>query len=808
MKTAKKKMRQKKPLLTIIVPIKNTDEYSRDVKRLKELLNSLKNQTIGLDNIEVIVSDLDSSGSYRKKHQAICESFNVRHIYTKTGQTWNISRSRNIGIKNAKSDYVMVTDVDCIFSPSFIETALKIATSERIIHCRISDLPQNYDDALDNFDWMNKVATLRADFAMGGCQIFSRLWAMKVRGYDEAYVEWGADDTDFAHRAEKAGLTNVWIEREASFYHQWHPDFTTWADRKQIERNRERLKLVQEDDTYSIKRNPNGWGAKISEKKILSRTNDIAMLVTTFMREGALEKCLQSIREFYPVIPIYIANNGKESQRIKNIIEKHSCRLVQADFDSGVSKSRNIALEAIPKRYEYIFICEDDIIFTLETDIYSLRDVLVEDNRLGVIGSLLKRPIGNGFLDQHFEAWLYTKGTAFHVEKIDASAITTIVAGVRITYCDMTLNVFMMRRSVFDDLKWDSQFKTAPEHEDYFLSLKYRTNWLVAYTDEVSMIHDQKGYADEYSKFRTREDGFEVFSKKWNIDFIYNSWHKSWGKEDPLRIGKQKRQPTNIVSTGEVRKEIAIGIKTFLREETLFKTLESYETFCPFHYRLYIADDGRVSDKKTYHYYNLEKNGHEVLRLPSDSGISVGRNAIVKMAKESYILITDDDINLISEDTLKQMKTILDCDDNLGLVAAVLKNWNGEGFGGSENYSKGLSFSFENKMLIRTPAPRDIKTYRGINYVIADQVMNFFLAKKELFNDVKWDDRIKVEYEHMDFFLEMKKTNWKAAVCLDAQALHTKSNHLDEEYNERRMARAPKMFHDKHGIHRVLNRFG
>jgi len=130
MKTAKKKMRQKKPLLTIIVPIKNTDEYSRDAKRLKELLNSLKNQTIGLDNIEVIVSDLDSSGSYRKKHQTICESFNVRHIYTKTGQTWNISRSRNIGIKNAKSDYVMVTDVDCIFSPSFIETALKIASTK------------------------------------------------------------------------------------------------------------------------------------------------------------------------------------------------------------------------------------------------------------------------------------------------------------------------------------------------------------------------------------------------------------------------------------------------------------------------------------------------------------------------------------------------------------------------------------------------------------------------------------------------------------------------------------------------------
>lgn len=804
----KKATTEKKPLLTVIIPLKNTDEYSRDVKRLHIILNSFKHQTVGLDNIEVIVSDLDSSETYRKKHQAICETFNVKYIYTKTGQAWNISHSRNIGIRNATSDFVMVTDVDCIFTPSFVETAMKFVAPDRIVHCRISDLPQSYDDAFDNFEWMSKSSTLRADFAMGGCQIFSRKWAEKVRGYDEAYVEWGADDTDFSYRAERSGLGLVWIEREATYFHQWHADFTTWADRKQIERNRERLKLTQEDESYSIVRNPNGWGAPISEKKIKSRAKDVAILITTFMREDALERCIESIREFYSVVPIYVTNNGKRSKRLTDLCSKHACTIYHADFDSGVSESRNIAFEAMPKKYKYIFVCEDDVMFTAETDIYSLREVLIEDERLGVVGSLLRRPIGNGFQDQHFEAWLYTKGTAFYVEKIDAAALTTIVAGVRVTYCDMTLNVFMMRRSVFDDLAWDSAYKTAPEHEDFFLSLKYRTSWLVAYTDEVSMIHDQRAYAEDYEKFRFRDVGFDVFSKKWQVDFIYNSWHGSWGKENPLRIGRQSRKSKNLARKIEVRKEIAIGIKTFLREETLFKTLESFETFCPFHYRFYVADDGRVSDKKQYRYYNLEKNGHEVLRLPSDSGISFGRNAIVKMAKESYILITDDDINLITEDTLKQMKTILDCNDKIGLVSSTLKNWNGQGFGGSDNYSKGLKFDIENGMLIRTPALKDVKTYRGIRYVIADQVVNFFLAKKELFEDVRWDDRIKVEYEHMDFFLEMQKTDWLAAVCIDAEALHIKSDHLNNEYNERRMAHAPQYFLDKHRIHKVINRYG
>jgi hypothetical protein len=94
----------------------------------------------------------------------------------------------------------------------------------------------------------------------------------------------------------------------------------------------------------------------------------------------------------------------------------------------------------------------------------------------------------------------------------------------------------------------------------------------------------------------------------------------------------------------------------------------------------------------------------------------------------------------------------------------------------------------------------------GVHYTLADQVVNFFIARKEIFSEVRWDERIKVEWEHMDFFLNLAKTKWKAAVCLDAKAVHIRSEN-EPEYNEARRSGVPSYFFQKHGISNVINRF-
>ena len=122
------------------------------------------------------------------------------------------------------------------------------------------------------------------------------------------------------------------------------------------------------------------------------------------------------------------------------------------------------------------------------------------------------------------------------------------------------------------------------------------------------------------------------------------------------------------------------------------------------------------------------------------------------------------------------------------------------------NYQKGLRFEINKGLLFRYPSVKKLYKTDGILFVYADQVVNFFLAKMTLFDDIKWDDRIKVEWEHLDFFLQLKNTKWKATACLDARAIHMQAEH-DSTYNYYRRSSSKDYFNNKHGLHNVINRF-
>jgi GT2 family glycosyltransferase len=111
-------------------------------------------------------------------------------------------------------------------------------------------------------------------------------------------------------------------------------------------------------------------------------------------------------------------------------------------------------------------------------------------------------------------------------------------------------------------------------------------------------------------------------------------------------------------------------------------------------------------------------------------------------------------------------------------------------------------------LLVRLPALRVVKTVgeKGPAYIVADQIPNFFLAKTEVFREVMWDPRIKIEYEHQDFFLTLRHTDWKAAICLDAKAVHLHCEPEREYFQYRRNA-SPAYFLAKHHLGGVVNQF-
>jgi len=106
-----------------------------------------------------------------------------------------------------------------------------------------------------------------------------------------------------------------------------------------------------------------------------------------------------------------------------------------------------------------------------------------------------------------------------------------------------------------------------------------------------------------------------------------------------------------------------------------------------------------------------------------------------------------------------------------------------------------------------------VKEYHKVDdvlFLFADQVVNFFLAKKELFKDVSWDNRIKIQWEHIDFFLSLQESKWRAAVCLNAEAIHINSI-PDPEYTRYRysapVASPNSYFMQKNNLGTVVNQF-
>ena len=86
------------------------------------------------------------------------------------------------------------------------------------------------------------------------------------------------------------------------------------------------------------------------------KLDDVAVIVTTFLREQDCMKCLKSIRHFYPDIKIVAADNGKhEGMLFYDFLKRMKIDHILLPFNSGLAKTRNEALDKL-KNYPYIII--------------------------------------------------------------------------------------------------------------------------------------------------------------------------------------------------------------------------------------------------------------------------------------------------------------------------------------------------------------------------------------------------------------------------------------------------------------------
>lgn len=105
-----------KPLITIIIPVYNAEDF------ISEAIESIINQNINFDNLELIIIDDKSTDNSRKIIEKYSNKYsNIKPFFLEKNSGYP-GKPRNIGIQNANADYIMFCDADDFYCEDLCKT--------------------------------------------------------------------------------------------------------------------------------------------------------------------------------------------------------------------------------------------------------------------------------------------------------------------------------------------------------------------------------------------------------------------------------------------------------------------------------------------------------------------------------------------------------------------------------------------------------------------------------------------------------------------------------------------------------------
>lgn len=282
--------------LSVIVSTYNWPEA------LRAVLFGLKSQTSRA--FEIIIAD---DGSNEKTHQLIKTlqkhiPVPLHHVYQED-RGFRVAAIRNQAILQAKADYILFLDGDCIPSPRFIERHLALkeegyfVTGNRVLLTEDFTLKVLSEDlrieSWTGWQWvlarlsghcnrllpfmrlpLGPLRTLWPDRWQGAMGCHLGVWRkdlFQVNGWDEKYEGWGYEDSDLVIRLIQAGIHRKEARFSVPLIHLWHPI----RSRDSAEKNWALLEMQQQRQQNHKESNGNAEVQKIYEaqKGLSQRTH-------------------------------------------------------------------------------------------------------------------------------------------------------------------------------------------------------------------------------------------------------------------------------------------------------------------------------------------------------------------------------------------------------------------------------------------------------------------------------------------------------------------------------------------------------
>lgn len=232
--------------------------------------------------------------------------------------------------------------------------------------------------------------------------------------------------------------------------------------------------------------------------------DNICVFISTFLRDGMLFRCIDSILQHMPGARMVIADDGAETkQKIKRYAElrRMGHTAFWLSFDSGFGTKRNAAIQHYDR--PYTLIGSDDFIWDADSaqGVLDMLRILASDTELGVVsGRVDGNPYEGDIVEEKREDGM------IHMRLVKPTSTWQVADGVKYRTCDMTVNYNLVRREVFDHVHWHEEFKIGGDHLLFYQQVK-AAGYLTAYVHGVNVKSQGARAGDvdiQYSEARGR----------------------------------------------------------------------------------------------------------------------------------------------------------------------------------------------------------------------------------------------------------------------------------------------------------------
>jgi len=561
---------------------------------------------------------------------------------------------------------------------------------------------------------------------------------------------------------------------------------------------------------------------------------------TTIDRPEQCKAAVKYLRESFPGSPIVVADQNTPCSEMRDFYDHHDIVVAYVGEDIGLSAARNRLMSMVETKY--LLLCDDDISGLCVNEVERSIDFMSRQQDVLAVGGRAEKMVqGQGGwqrrVNPDFDYFILGDAVNGYVSfqsvhKFGLQAHTQIEPGFFLA--DVVENFVIFNVPLFGSmgLRWDERIKIKNEHLDFYLSLKKsprRDDCRIVYNPNL-IATEIDGMGDsmpvEYKSKRTRNDYTSIYCEKWGLrqEFHIGKWINIYNGHRYVSVPWEKRGEYTKVegdkykSEGEITKmrfasyEVDSSRITFIA--TTMKRYEVAESFVISVRRFFPESPivlGVQSDEIEESLDSLSSRYDvDVLALGEDVGLSRARNLMLSHVETDYFVLCDDDFVVDEQFFLNNAFRVLEEHDDIGVVGGYYRDilYDGElNFKAAMERQFTMRFEYERHTgtLVRIPFTylRHEDTFDlDTRCVPVDCVNNLALFRRSIFDDerVRWDDRMKISGEHIDFYFSLYRDG-VSKVVYDPSFSVIHNRRQNTAYTRFRSRREGlSLFYDKWGI--------